>query len=138
MVEGRSVGSHPPLSPFLKCTLQLRPPRGVWVPSWDLPLVLEAICSSPFEPVEAADLRWPLAKATFPLAFHLQNVLVSSMPCLSLRAACSGILMGLVLLCGLTPPFSLRSIQPFMITSLYAWLFLPHTQTQSRIVRGST
>ncbi|KAE8299769.1 hypothetical protein D5F01_LYC02186 [Larimichthys crocea] len=57
-VDGRSVGSHALVARFLKGALRLRPPHAVQVPSWDLPVVLEALCSPPFEPLEHADLRW--------------------------------------------------------------------------------
>ncbi|KAE8299768.1 hypothetical protein D5F01_LYC02185 [Larimichthys crocea] len=57
-VDGRSVGSHALVARFLKGALRLRPPHAVQVPSWDLPVVLEALCSPPFEPLEHADLMW--------------------------------------------------------------------------------
>lgn len=68
LVEGRSVGSHSLVCRFLKGALRLRPPRLARVPSWDLPLVLEGLCSQPFEPVESAALKWVSAKTAFLLA----------------------------------------------------------------------
>ncbi|KAK7878584.1 hypothetical protein WMY93_030420 [Mugilogobius chulae] len=67
-VDGRSVGSHSLVSRFLKGALRLRPPRLTRVPSWDLPLVLEGLCSSPFEPLNSAALKWVSIKTVFLLA----------------------------------------------------------------------
>ncbi len=67
-VDGRSVGSHALVGRFLKGALRLRPPHTVRVPSWDLPVVLEALCSPPFEPLEHADLKWLSCKTAFLLA----------------------------------------------------------------------
>ena len=53
---------------FLKGAICLRPPLAVQVPSWDLPAVLETLCSPPFEPLEHFDLRWLTCKTAFLLA----------------------------------------------------------------------
>lgn len=68
LVDGRSVGSHALVGRFLKGALRLRPPRLTRAPSWDLPLVLEGLCSPPFEPLDGAQLRWVSVKAAFLLA----------------------------------------------------------------------
>ena len=68
LVDGRTVGSHPLVSRYLKGVLRLRPPHATRVPSWDLPIVLEALCSPPFEPLEQADIRWLSVKTAFLLA----------------------------------------------------------------------
>ncbi|KAI2648975.1 Transposon Ty3-G Gag-Pol polyprotein [Labeo rohita] len=49
---GLSVGKDPLVTRFLCGTLRLRPPVRPCVPSWDLSVVLEALCRPPFEPVE--------------------------------------------------------------------------------------
>ncbi|KAI2655577.1 Transposon Ty3-G Gag-Pol polyprotein [Labeo rohita] len=49
---GLSVGKDPLVSRFLHGALRLRPPVRSRVPSWDLSLVLEALCRPPFEPIE--------------------------------------------------------------------------------------
>ncbi|KAL0160825.1 hypothetical protein M9458_044550, partial [Cirrhinus mrigala] len=49
---GLSVGKDPLVSRFLRGALRLRPPVRSRVPSWDLSLVLEALCGLPFEPIE--------------------------------------------------------------------------------------
>ncbi|KAI2655442.1 ORF V: Enzymatic polyprotein [Labeo rohita] len=49
---GLSVGKDPLVSRFLRGALRLRPPGHSRVPSWDLSLVLEALCRPPFEPIE--------------------------------------------------------------------------------------
>ena len=67
-MDGRSVGSHALVGRFLKGVIRLRPPRAVRVPSWDLPAVLEALCSPPFEPLEHSELRGLYCKTAFFLA----------------------------------------------------------------------
>lgn len=67
-VEGRTVGSHPLVARFLKGALRLRPPRRSRVPTWDLPLVLQALCDAPFEPLLTADVSWLSMKTAFLLA----------------------------------------------------------------------
>ncbi|KAL0159594.1 hypothetical protein M9458_043319, partial [Cirrhinus mrigala] len=49
---GLSVGKDPLVSRFLRGALRLRPPVRPRVPSWDLSVVLEALCLPPFEPIE--------------------------------------------------------------------------------------
>ncbi|KAI2657596.1 Transposon Ty3-G Gag-Pol polyprotein [Labeo rohita] len=49
---GLSVGKDPLVSRFLRGALRLRPPVRSRFPSWDLSLVLEALCRPPFEPIE--------------------------------------------------------------------------------------
>ncbi|KAI2648070.1 hypothetical protein H4Q32_018072 [Labeo rohita] len=51
-LSGLSVGKDPLVSRFLRSALRLRPPVRSRVPSWDLSLVLEALCRPPFEPIE--------------------------------------------------------------------------------------
>ncbi|KAI2664245.1 Transposon Ty3-G Gag-Pol polyprotein [Labeo rohita] len=49
---GLSVGKDPLVTRFLRGALRLRPPVRSRVPSWDLSVVLEALCRPPFEPIE--------------------------------------------------------------------------------------
>ncbi|KAL0147294.1 hypothetical protein M9458_057396 [Cirrhinus mrigala] len=49
---GLSVGKDPLVTRFLRGALRLRPPVRPRVPSWDLSVVLEALCRPPFEPIE--------------------------------------------------------------------------------------
>ncbi|KAL2087997.1 hypothetical protein ACEWY4_016825 [Coilia grayii] len=67
-VDGRTVGSHPLMARFLKGALHLRPPRRSRVPTWDLPLVLQALCDAPFEPLLTVDVSWLSMKTAFLLA----------------------------------------------------------------------
>ncbi len=48
---------------FLKGSRRLNPPCPVTVPTWDLPTVLRALKSPPFEPLQSVDLR-PLTVKT--------------------------------------------------------------------------
>lgn len=67
-VNGSSLGCHALICSFLKGARRLRPARKPHFPGWDLPLVLGFLCSPPFEPLQAADLRWTSLKAVFLLA----------------------------------------------------------------------
>ncbi|XP_053351317.1 uncharacterized protein LOC128520900 [Clarias gariepinus] len=55
--DGVSPGAHPLAVRFLKGVRRLRPTARSSVPSWDLLLVLEALCGPPFEPVESIDMK---------------------------------------------------------------------------------
>ncbi|KAK0134652.1 Neuronal acetylcholine receptor subunit alpha-10 [Merluccius polli] len=67
-VDGNTVGCHRLVSLFLKGALRLRPPQAQRAPVWDLPLVLDALCLPPFEPLAQAELKWETAKTAFLLA----------------------------------------------------------------------
>ncbi|KAK0149825.1 hypothetical protein N1851_009418 [Merluccius polli] len=67
-VDGNTVGCHRLVSLFLKGALRLRPPQAQRAPVWDLPLVLDALCLPPFEPLAQAELKWVSAKTAFLLA----------------------------------------------------------------------
>lgn len=56
------------VSLFLRGARRLCPPMVPRAPVWDLPLVLEALCRPPFEPLAQADLRWLSCKTAFLLA----------------------------------------------------------------------
>ncbi|KAI2650701.1 Glycerol kinase [Labeo rohita] len=47
-----SVGRNPLVTRFLRGALRLRPPTRPYIPTWDLAVVLEALCRPPFEPLE--------------------------------------------------------------------------------------
>lgn len=66
--DGTSLGAHKLVSAFLKGAKRLAPPRAPRYPPWDLPLVLDALCQAPFEPMERADLKWISYKTAFLLA----------------------------------------------------------------------
>lgn len=67
-IDGCTVGSHNLVSLFLRGARRLRPPSVPRAPVWDLPLVLDALCSPPFEPLAQADLKWLSCKTAFLLA----------------------------------------------------------------------
>ena len=46
----------------------MHPPRAPRVPTWDLNIVLDALCGPPFEPLARAELKWLSCKAAFLLA----------------------------------------------------------------------
>ncbi|KAI2660382.1 DNA-directed RNA polymerase subunit B' [Labeo rohita] len=65
---GLSVGKDPLVTRFLRGALRLRPPVRPRVPSWDLSVVLEALCRPPFEPVEEISDRFLTLKTVLLLA----------------------------------------------------------------------
>ncbi|XP_073320639.1 uncharacterized protein [Pagrus major] len=56
--DGVTPGAHPLAMHFLKGVRRLRPVFKPSVPSWDLALVLEALCGPPFEPIESAYIKF--------------------------------------------------------------------------------
>lgn len=54
--------------PILERGLGLHPPGATRAPAWDLPLVLKALCSPPFDPLAQAGLKWVILKTVFLLA----------------------------------------------------------------------
>jgi hypothetical protein len=65
---GLPVGRHPLVTSFLRGALRLRPPARSRVPTWDLAVVLDALCRPPFEPIEEISDRFLSIKTTFLLA----------------------------------------------------------------------
>ncbi|KAI2653717.1 hypothetical protein H4Q32_014045 [Labeo rohita] len=65
---GLSVGKNPLVTRFLHGALRLRPPVRPRVPTWDLSVVLEALCRPPFEPVEEISDRFLSIKTVLLLA----------------------------------------------------------------------
>ncbi len=67
-LDGNTVGKHPLVIRFLRGALMTRPPVRSRVPTWDLAVVLEALCKPPFEPIEEISDRHLSLKSTFLLA----------------------------------------------------------------------
>ncbi|KAL0194788.1 hypothetical protein M9458_008360, partial [Cirrhinus mrigala] len=65
---GLSMGKNPLVTRFLRGALRLRPPVRPCVPSWDLSVVLEAVCRSPIEPIEEISDRHLTIKTVLLLA----------------------------------------------------------------------
>ncbi|XDV15586.1 hypothetical protein PO909_015637 [Leuciscus waleckii] len=57
-VEGKSVGKHDLIIRFLRGARRLNPPRPPLIPSWDLSVVLTALQSAPFEPLQSVELKF--------------------------------------------------------------------------------
>ncbi len=57
-VEGKSVGKHDLVVRFLRGARRLNPPRPPSLPSWDLALVLRALITAPFEPLQSVELKF--------------------------------------------------------------------------------
>ncbi len=56
------------MSLFLKEALRLCLPKAPRATAWDLPLVLDALCLPPFEPLSQERLKWSSMKTAFLLA----------------------------------------------------------------------
>ncbi|KAL0188094.1 hypothetical protein M9458_015193, partial [Cirrhinus mrigala] len=65
---GMPVGKDPLVVRFLCGVLRLRPPTRPLVPTWDLAVVLEALCRPPFEPIEEIPVRFLTIKTALLLA----------------------------------------------------------------------
>ncbi|KAL0181751.1 hypothetical protein M9458_024157, partial [Cirrhinus mrigala] len=65
---GMPVGKDPLVVRFLRGVLRLRPPTRPLVPTWDLAVVLEALCRPPFEPIEGIPVRFLTIKTALLLA----------------------------------------------------------------------
>ncbi len=57
-IEGKSVGKHNLVVRFLRRARRLNPPRPPSLPSWDLALVLRALITAPFEPLQSVELKF--------------------------------------------------------------------------------
>ena len=66
--DGVAPGAHPLAMHFLKGVHRLRPVFKPSIPSWDLALVLEALCGPPFEPIVSADMKFLSYKTALLLA----------------------------------------------------------------------
>ncbi|KAI2665989.1 Transposon Ty3-G Gag-Pol polyprotein [Labeo rohita] len=65
---GIPVGRNPLVVRFLRGVLRLRPPTRPRVPTWDLAVVLEALCRPAFEPIEEIPIRFLTIKTVLLLA----------------------------------------------------------------------
>ncbi len=65
---GQAVGRHSLVTCFLRGALRLSPQVQSRVPTWDLAVVLEALCKTPFEPIEEISDRLLTIKTAFLLA----------------------------------------------------------------------
>ncbi len=79
--------SHPLVKRFLAGVCRLRPPPRASTPTWDLSLVLDALCGPPFEPLDDVSLRLLSLKTSLLLALTTAKR-VSDLCALSTRADC--------------------------------------------------
>nr|XP_055049505.1 uncharacterized protein LOC129434990 [Misgurnus anguillicaudatus] len=68
LINGRSVGQHDLVIRFLRGARRLNPSRPPSIPPWDLSMVLKALQSPPFEPLQSASLKLLSMKALTLLA----------------------------------------------------------------------
>ncbi len=57
-IEGRLVGKHDLVIRFLRGARRLNPPKPSSLPSWHLALMLRALQTAPFEPLQSAELKF--------------------------------------------------------------------------------
>ncbi|XP_010783025.1 ryanodine receptor 2-like [Notothenia coriiceps] len=86
-VNGATVGRHRLVSLFLRGALRQRPPSTPRAPAWNLPLVLDALSSPPFEPLAQVGLKWLSLKAAFLLAIT-SGKRVGELHALSVSSTC--------------------------------------------------
>ncbi|XDV35093.1 hypothetical protein PO909_005124 [Leuciscus waleckii] len=86
-VEGKSVGKHDLIIRFLRGARRLNPPRPPLVPSWDLSVVLTALQSAPFEPLQSVELKF-LSMKTALLAALASIKRVGDLQAFSVDEAC--------------------------------------------------
>ncbi len=84
---GAPIGQHPLIKRFVKGACRLRPVHKPLVPSWDLPMVLEAFSGLPFEPLECADLKVISLKTILLLALTSARQ-ISELQALSVHTSC--------------------------------------------------
>ena len=68
--KGVKMGEQSQMVWFLKKVFRSRPPKKVLVPDWDLPLVLQVLSATPFEPMKMVSLKM----ITFLLARRVSDV----------------------------------------------------------------
>ncbi|XP_013923459.1 PREDICTED: dnaJ homolog subfamily C member 13 [Thamnophis sirtalis] len=83
--QGRSLSQHSRVKAFLKGATNLRPPTVHCYPTWNLTLVLRALTSAPFEPIQSISLRLLTLKTVFLVAITSARR-VSELAVLSVRA----------------------------------------------------
>ncbi len=98
-VDGASLGSHNLGCSFLKGARRLKPVRSTPFPVWDLPLVLEFLCTPQFEPLAVVYIKWLPLKVSFLLAIASAkrvcelHALSVSAPCLRWLPEDSGVIL---------------------------------------------
>ena len=85
-----AVFSHPYVKRFLKGCVRLRPVVRTVVPSWDLQLVLRALCRAPFEPLAQVPLKVLSVKTALLLALSSAKR-VGDLCALSVSESCMAI-----------------------------------------------
>ena len=66
--RGTPVGLNKDLSNLIKGIFNSNPEVKPLLPNWDLPTVLWALCEEPFEPINAADIKYVTWKTVFLMA----------------------------------------------------------------------
>ena len=85
--DGKPAGQHPLVCRFMKGARRLLPITKTMSPSWDLAVVLEALSSHPFEPLDNVDMKTLSLKVALLMALATAKR-VSEIHALSVHPAC--------------------------------------------------
>ncbi len=88
-VEGSSVEKHDLVVRFLRGARRLNPPRPPSLPSCDLALVLRALQTAPFEPLQSVELKF-LSMKTLVLTALASIKRVGDLQAFSVDESCCG------------------------------------------------
>ena len=102
------MGKHPLVTRFMKCAHRVCPVSKQFAPSWDLSVVLDALCQQPFEPLDQVELKMLSFKTRLLLALASDKSVIG-IHAPSLHSSCAQfapVTIGYD--CGLTAPLSLR------------------------------
>ena len=117
--------THTLVTRFFKGAQRRNLPRAVMVPSWDLPLVLEALLLPPFEPLEQSGLTMALAKCVSEL-----HALSMSEACMRWNSDGTGVALWP------NPAFSQKGwLRPTLIRSLSWQLMTPHSYRMRKLIQ---
>ncbi|XP_047205458.1 uncharacterized protein LOC124857918 [Girardinichthys multiradiatus] len=83
----KTVGQHPLVCQFMKGARRLRPVSRSLTPSWDLPMVLDALSRAPFEPLQQVELKVLSFKTALLIAL-VSAKRVSDIQALSVNPSC--------------------------------------------------
>lgn len=86
-LDGKTVGQHPLVQRFMKGALRLQKVSRPLFPSWDLAVVLDALCQPPFEPLSSVDLKLVCLKTVLLVALTTSKR-VSDIQALSVGPEC--------------------------------------------------
>ena len=85
--DGKTMGQQPLVQRFMKGAMRTQKVSRTLLPSWDLALVLDALCSPPFEPLSSVELKFLCLKTVLLVALTTSKR-VSDIQALSVSPEC--------------------------------------------------